>query len=189
MKIKANHILKALAVAAAVASAPAAMAANGEITFSGAVTSTTCTITGGGGATGTNNMTVKLPTVSVSALSNSGDTAGRTPFSINLAGCTAGATKVATSFEAGNTVDQASGQIKLIDDGSGTPVAENVRIRLLNNTQAAIVAGAPQSAQNSQQVDLAGGAATLQYYAEYVATGTAKAGTASSRIQYSLTYE
>ncbi|WP_441602038.1 fimbrial protein [Cupriavidus basilensis] len=171
------------------ASAPAAMAADGEITFSGQVLSTTCTITGGGGATGTSNMTVKLPTVSVSSLGSSGDTAGRTPFSINLSGCTAGSTKVSTYFEAGNTVDQASGQINLIDDGSGKPVAANVRIRLLNNAQNPIVAGAPVGTQNSQTVDLNGGAASLQYYAEYVATGKATAGTADSRIQYSLNYQ
>ncbi|EIF30040.1 P pilus assembly protein, pilin FimA [Burkholderia sp. Ch1-1] len=188
MTFKANHLIKTFAVLSIAAAAHTAMAADGQITFNGQVLATTCTISAGGGATGTNNMTVTLPSVSVAALSSSGNAAGRTPFSINLSGCTGDSTKVAAFFEAGDTVDQSTGQINLVAT-EGATSATNVRIRLLNNAQSPIVAGAPAGQQNSQTVDLNGGSASLQYFAEYVATGKATAGAANSRIQYSLSYQ
>ncbi|WP_330732926.1 fimbrial protein [Burkholderia territorii] len=110
------------------------MAADGEISFNGKVLSTTCTIGAGGGATGNKNMTVKLPSVSASALANSGDVAGRTPFSIQLSGCTGDSTNVSTVFESGDTVDTVSGRLNLVTAGAD-PVATNVQINLLNDSQ------------------------------------------------------
>src|SRR5690606_11398524 len=83
----------------------AANAADGTITFVGQVTDKTCTIATPGGV----NQVVTLPTVSRATLGAAGATAGRTPFSINLTGCSAG--DVATYFEPGATVDFATGRL------------------------------------------------------------------------------
>jgi hypothetical protein len=57
-----------------------AAAADGTITFNGKVTDVTCTITGGGAATGTGDITVQLPTVSASALPAGATAEGIEPF-------------------------------------------------------------------------------------------------------------
>ncbi|MGO4329772.1 fimbrial protein [Cupriavidus sp. 2TAF22] len=180
--MKKNLIASAIATAAcAAAFAPAAHAADGTIEFTGSVVATTCTINGGGGA---NMMTVALPPVSTSALSQPGAVAGRTPFTIKLDGCAGSSTKVATAFEAGSTVNSEG---RLTVDAGG---ASGVDIRLLNASYNPIKAGAAQNDQNSPAVDLVtGGITTLHYYAEYVSTGTVQAGAANSRVQYSLVYQ
>lgn len=188
-KLNMTRFVQGAAAVAIFASMSPVMAADGEIAFNGKVLSTTCTIGAGGGATGDKNMTVKLPSVSVSALSNAGDVAGRTPFSIQLSGCTGEATKVSTVFESGSTVDSASGRLNLVSAGAEDNVASNVQISLLNDAQEQIKAGLASSQQNSQVVALKDGAATLNYYAEYYATGKSTAGSANSRIQYSLDYQ
>ncbi|KVH72287.1 pilus assembly protein FimA [Burkholderia cepacia] len=188
-KLNMTRFVQGAAAVAIFASMSPVMAADGEIAFNGKVLSTTCTIGAGGGATGDKNMTVKLPSVSVSALSNAGEVAGRTPFSIQLSGCTGEATKVSTVFESGGTVDSESGRLNLVSAGAEDTVASNVQISLLNDAQEPIKAGLASSQQNSQVVALKDGAATLNYYAEYYATGKSTAGSANSRIQYSLDYQ
>ncbi|WP_175812895.1 fimbrial protein [Burkholderia contaminans] len=187
-KINTGRVARRAAILAFVAAAAPAMAADGEITFNGKVLSSTCSIGAGGGATGNKNMTVKLPTVSVAALANAGDVAGRTPFSVQLSGCTGDSTKVSTVFEAGDTVDAGSGRLNLVKTGADA-IAKNVQINLLNDSQKPIKAGVAGPQQGSQVVALKGGSATLNYYAEYYATGKAEAGAANSRIQYSLDYQ
>ncbi|WP_081082250.1 fimbrial protein [Burkholderia diffusa] len=188
-KMNIGNIARAAAVLALAAVAAPAMAADGEIAFNGKVLSTTCTIGAGGGATGNKNLTVKLPNVSANSLANVGDVAGRTPFSIQLSGCTGDSTKVSTVFESGSTVDSASGRLNLVSAGEGDTVASNVQISLLNDAQDPIKAGLAGSQQNSQVVELKDGGATLNYFAEYYATGKATAGSANSRVQYSLDYQ
>ncbi|KVT47654.1 fimbrial protein [Burkholderia ubonensis] len=188
-KINLARIVQGAAAVAVFASMSPAMAADGEIAFNGKVLSTTCTISAGGGATGGKNLTVKLPSVSAGALAAAGDVAGRTPFSIQLSGCTGDSTKVSTVFESGSTVDSASGRLNLVSAGADDTVAANVQINLLNESQQPIKAGLAGSQQNSQVVALTDGGATLNYFAEYYATGKATAGSANSRVQYSLDYQ
>lgn len=191
MNFKAIHIAHALAVLTAIAAAPAAMAADangGTITINGAVSANSCTITPGGGASGTSDMTVKLPNVSSSELAANGATAGRTPFSIILSGCSGSSTYVTTFFANGSMVDQATGQLVI---ASGTGAASGIEISLLNNTQAPITVGAPVGTQNSQKVGLnSSGNTELKYFAQYIGTGKpVSPGSVSTQVQYSLTYE
>ncbi|WP_228124636.1 fimbrial protein [Glaciimonas soli] len=188
-KMNIERTILCVTTVAAMAAALPAMAADGEIAFSGKVLATTCTISAGGGAVGGKNMSVKLPSVSVSALADTGVAAGRTPFSIQLSGCTGDSTKVSTVFEAGDTVDMSSGRLMPVSSGDADTVAGNVQINLLNDVQQPIKVGAAGLQQNSQAVALTDGTATLNYYAEYFATGKATAGSANSRIQYSLDYQ
>ena len=107
MKFTRSGVL-ATAIAVAAAMPAVSQAADGTITFTGQITSQTCTISGNGAG---KNLTVTLPTVSTSALATAGTTAGRTPFNIALSNCTPNSGNVSTYFEPGATVDTATGQL------------------------------------------------------------------------------
>ena len=168
-------------VAAAIAIAPAAHAADGTIEFQGVITDTTCAISVNAG---TNNGTVMLPAIGASALPAAGATAGTTPFTITLAGC-AGATlnTAHTHFEMGPAVDVATGRL---NNTSGT--ATGVQIEVLNVAQSPIRLGAAAS-QGDLAVDISSGGATLGYYARYYADAAAVTpGTVVSRVDYTIQY-
>lgn len=173
----------ALIAALSVVGIAQAQAADGTITINGLVTDKTCDIITPAGK----DFTVALPTVSKQTLANSGDVAGRTPFQINLANCSEG--KVATYFEPGATVDFNTGRL-LNQAASG---AKNVDVQLLgsNNQVIPVLAAGSNGAQaNSQWVDVVeGGAADLNYYAEYYATGASTAGKVSTSVQYTIIYQ
>jgi major type 1 subunit fimbrin (pilin) len=173
-----------LAAAAALAvAAPAAFAADGTITINGQVTSQTCTISGNGGS---KDFTVTLPTVAASALATPGATAGRTPFNIALSKCTPNSGNVAVYFEPGATVDTTTGRLV---NTAGTGGAGNVQIGLLNSDNSEIRLGGALATQNSKSVALSGGAATLNYYAQYVATDKATSGNVTTSTLYSIVYQ
>lgn len=157
-------------------------AADGTITINGLVTDKTCDIVTPAGK----DFTVTLPTVSKTTLGTTGSVAGRTPFQINLANCSAG--KVATYFEPGLNVDFSSGRLLNMD----TTGAKNVHVQLLgsNNMFIPVTAvGASGAQNNSQWVTVADGAgADLNYYAEYYATAAASAGLVKSSVQYTIIY-
>ena len=159
-----------------------AFAADGTITINGQVTDNTCTVNTVQGK----DFTVTLPTVSKQVLAVAGDTAGRTPFTINLTGCSVG--KVSTYFEPGATVDFNTGRL---NNASGT--AKNVQVQLLGSNNTAIpvlAAGAGGIQTNSQLVDVSGtGAADLNYYAEYYATGASEAGSVATTVKYTIIYQ
>lgn len=156
-----------------------AHAADGTITFTGNVTAQTCTIAGNGG---TSNFSVALPTVSASSLATAGATAGRTPFNIALSNC-AQSGNVHTFFEQGPTIDTSTGNL-LVNAGG----ASNVEIQLQNSDFSTIALNQPDSTQGSKTVAISSGAATLNYYAQYFATGAANAGAANSSVMYTMSY-
>jgi major type 1 subunit fimbrin (pilin) len=133
---------------------------------------------------------VFLPSVSTSALP-SGQTAGTTAFSIALSGCSSGVTTAAAYFEPGATIDSATGNLK---NSSGT--AANVEVQLLNGAGSSsasafsvINLGNPAATQNSGQYPVSGGAATMNYYAQYIATGAAAgAGSVKTSVTFTLNY-
>jgi len=155
-----------------------AIAADGTITFNGEVTAQTCSVTTPGGA----DFTVNLPTVASSALSAAGETAGRTSFAITLADCPAG--QVATYFEPGATVDSATGRLN--NQGS----AGNVQVQLLGDNSQPIPVLASGTAQSNSQWVAVGSdnSASLDYFAEYYATGAASAGGVTTSIAYTIIY-
>ncbi|MBN3783677.1 type 1 fimbrial protein [Burkholderia sp. Ac-20345] len=180
MSKKALSILMATAGLLAVASS--AQAADGTITITGEITAQTCNISGDGGG---KDFTVTLPNVSTSALATSGATAGRKPFRIALSNCSPNSGNASVYFEPGLTVNATTGQLK-----NATGTATNVEVGLLNKDASIIKLGAVQTQQNSQTVPIAGGAATLDYYAQYVATGGAStAGSVNTSVMYSVSYQ
>lgn len=168
-----------LAASALVLGSVAAHAADGTITINGQVTDQTCKV-----AVDSKDITVTLPTVGVGSLAQKGVTAGRTPFTINLIDCKAGS--VSTFFETGNNVDAATGNLNNI--GS----AKNVQVQLLSDKSVVIplLANATQStATTKATVAQGGGSAALNYYAQYLATGAAEAGTVNTSVQYTINYQ
>ncbi|MCY1227720.1 Major fimbrial subunit SMF-1 [compost metagenome] len=159
-----------------------ALAVDGTITFNGNISATSCTINGNG--TGSKSFTVTLPSVAASTLDTAGARAGRTPFTIAL-DCDDATGAVHTYFEPGPTTDASTGNL-MINTGAGT--ASNVQIGLLNADFTSIKAGFADGVQNSLPVNLSAGAATLSYFAEYVATGKATSGAANSSVMYTIAY-
>lgn len=156
-----------------------AHASDGTITFSGAVTGSTCTVQlNGGSASGT----VTLPTVSTSALTSAGSTAGSTPFTLDVSNCTfsGGLTAVTAYFEAGANVDGTTGRL------TNTGGAGNVQLQLYLGSNYASKVAAGQSSQNTATPLT--GTGQLRYGVEYYATGTATAGSVASTVTYSLIY-
>lgn len=79
--------------------AQAAQADYGQISLDGLVEAPTCQINGGNG-----NLPVSLPAVNAALLASPGQTAGNTPFQLNLSNCSPGVTQVSTYFESGPTI-------------------------------------------------------------------------------------
>ena len=168
-----------LATSAIILGSTAAHAADGQITITGKITDKTCSINAD-----SPDFQVALPTVSTTSLAEAGQTAGRTPFTINLKGCSAG--KVATYFEPGSTTDFNSGRLN-----NATGSAKNVQVQLLgDNNQFIPVLGKTANTQlNSQEVSVEeGGSAALNYYAEYYAQGQTVAGDVSTSVKYTIIY-
>lgn len=175
----------------------AAHASDGTISFTGSVIASTCKINGG-----TNDLTVSLPKASTNQLTAAGATAGRTPFKLTLSGCTtdkkdedgktvipAPVKKVSVAFEPGPNVNLETGRLKL----AGADAAGNVEIGILNDKYEPIKIGAEGFAQGAQIADIdtaegGTGTATLQFAAQYVATGAVTGGSANSFVTYSLIY-
>jgi len=187
------------AVLGFVAFAPQAKAADGTITFNGEVTDTTCTVTGGGAATGSGNITVTLPTVSASALPADGKTAGDTKFALVLGGganCVNGKTAALwVETSATPALDTLTGALTNQAPGG----AGNVQVRLLNPANsmpinlavnAAVTNGASVIAANNQPAaTISNNTATLNYIGQYLAKGgAATAGKVSTYLTYSMQY-
>ncbi|WP_226470683.1 fimbrial protein [Luteimonas panaciterrae] len=169
---------------AALAIAPlTSNAADGTIYFTGSVVSPGCVVTARATPA---EIRVTLPPVATGTLAEAGRTAGRTPFYINLAGCDAGADQVRTYFEPGPTVNLSTNNLTL---EPGPETAGNVELQLLNGDYSRIRLGNPSELQNSQPITITDdGEASLRYYAEYVATGKATAGSANSSVMFTMVY-
>ncbi|EDT42061.1 fimbrial protein [Burkholderia ambifaria] len=178
---RASLAIAAFAAAIAVPGVSQA-APDGTITFKGNISAQTCTVSGNGGG---KDFTVTLPSVSVSTLSAAGQVSGRTPFTIALTNCSTKTGVVHTFFESGPTTNQEIGTLEL----QGADAAKNVQVQLLNADHSPIKAGAEDASQGDKKVSIVDGNATLQYYAQYYATGAAGAGPANTQVMYTMAYE
>ena len=190
-----KRAMAAAGLSAALATPMAGLASDGTITFTGAVTASSCTIQVNGAGTG--DGTVALPTVDTAALSNAAGktSAAGTFFSIGLSACSAVAdigvgpsapTTVQIYFEAGPNVDQATGGL------INTVAGSNVEVKLYNASSATIVGTQimPGTNTNQPSAQATGSAGTQWFYAGYstTANGAATAGAVSTSVTYSLIY-
>lgn len=166
------------------ASASAMAAGTGTVHFEGEITSSTCEV-----VTSDQNKTVTLPTVSTNTLSADNDTAGLTPFTISLENCSVETDQgVSAYFEPGANVDLNTGRLL---NASGD--ATNVQIGLLSGSQEEITIGAIGSndlQDGAEWYNVEGNAATMNYFAQYHATGgAATAGSVSTSVDFTVTYK
>jgi major type 1 subunit fimbrin (pilin) len=202
---KMNNWFKRAALAAGVATAlilpMSSLASDGTITFTGAVTGSSCTINVNGSAA--RDTTIALPTVDTAAITNTGarTTAGGTFFNIVLSGCAAvddygaGAapTNVQIYFEAGPNVDEnTGGLINTLGPGGANSGGSNVEVKLYNASEGTIVGTqiTPGKATVQPPVQTIAGAGTQWFYAGYATqrNGAATAGAVSTSVTYSLIY-
>ncbi|SAL19853.1 fimbrial protein [Caballeronia sordidicola] len=185
-----KSFISTVAVAATLATialaSTGANAADGTITFTGAVTDTTCSIDGKTAGAADKNVT--LPTVTGSTLSAAGATAGTTSptdLTFVLSGCLS-ETKAVARFENGPTIDQTTGYLT----NQAPAGAQNVQVRLLNASRLPInvVTGANNDMAGNGTAIVSGNA-ELKYFAEYYATGKATAGPVNTSVQYTVDYQ
>ncbi|HDX7966127.1 TPA: fimbrial protein [Escherichia coli] len=169
----------------AVASSSATLAYDGIINFTGKVVAQTCSV-----ATGSGSLSVVLPTVSTTTLSADTKTAGLTPFTIQLTGCTVPATsgvdKVNAYFEPNANTDYTTGNLT----NTASSGASNVQIQLLNADGVKVIKlGQAAAAQDVDTVAINDANVTLRYNARYYATGQATAGNVSATVNYTIAYQ
>ncbi|ENA4571239.1 F17A fimbrial adhesin [Escherichia coli] len=169
----------------AAASSSATLAYDGTINFTGKVVAQTCSV-----ATGSGSLSVVLPTVSTTTLSADTKTAGLTPFTIQLTGCTvpatSGADKVNAYFEPNANTDYTTGNLT----NTASSGASNVQIQLLNaDGVTPIKLGQDATGQNVTAVQIDNAAMKLRYNAQYYATAQATAGDVSATVNYTIVYQ
>ncbi|QQZ35127.1 fimbrial protein [Pseudomonas sp. SK2] len=170
----------AMLVAATITSA--AMAAEGTINFNGELKAETCQVSVNGGG----NSTVTLPTLATSELDGAGKVAGLTAFNIKLNNCSASLKTAAAFFQAGGTVDPASGNLR----NSGT--ATKVQLQLVDATNGKpIKAGSGEQLTSTSRIALnnQSQSADLPYAVQYIAEAATGPGTVVSSVTYNIDYK
>src|ERR1700676_1778885 len=160
MKSFISTIAAAATLATIALGSTSANAADGTITFIGAVTDTTCSIDAK--AVGAADKDVTLPTVTSSTLGSKASTAGTTAatdLTFALSGCST-ETKAVARFENGPTIDQTTGflanQAPPGPLGNRGPAgAQNVQVRLLNASHM------PINVVTGENNDMAGNGAAI----------------------------
>jgi major type 1 subunit fimbrin (pilin) len=187
--MKQRIISTVLAVVGMAVFTMSAHAADGTITINGTVTDTTCSINGTASGTPA-DVSVTLPAVPAGSLASAGAVAGTSnagDIQFAISGCTGTATKAVAHFENGPTVDQGSGY--LVNQASASP-AKNVEVRLLNAALQPInITTGENNTLASNGATISGGDATLNYFAQYYATGAAQAGNVNTSVQYTMQYQ
>jgi len=155
--------------------------ANNTITFQGEVSDQTCEVAVNGAS---GNQTVLLPTVSAAALATGGATAGETPFTISVSGCTASAsvTAIGTDFVGSNVTSSG--------DLGNTGSATNVALQLLNTVGGPVVNLTSGARVSGLSLAANATGASHDFAVRYVAEGTgATAGSVISSVQYAVSYQ
>lgn len=178
-----KHLLSAALIAGLgiAAFAPrAALATDGTITFNGKVTAATCTATAGTGNA------VTLPTVSTTALSGVGKTAGSTLFNIVLSGCSGTMANVAANFEAGAGVNAAG---RIANTGAAATAATGIDLQLTDVTGTVINIGSSSPSPAVPFTGATGTTVSIPFYVRYYATAaTPGAGNVKGTVDYSIVY-
>ena len=147
------------------------------ITFQGTIDSNTCAVNVGGTA----SPTITLPTVGVASLDSVGKTAGATPFTINISGCSTTADDIAVRFSAHNP------------DGANlgiTPAstATGVSVQLLSGSAGSSPIVFNTGIATSATSTTSGGSATYNLTAQYYAKAGATAGSVTAVTDYEVIY-
>lgn len=130
------------------------------------------------------NVPVTLPAVSTSQLSSTGATGGMTSVQLNLTGCPA-STPVSISFSGtAATISGTPSTTVLASSGS----AQNVGVQLLGNGGSPTPVDITGGMKTALGTTSSAGSLSINYYAQYYATGAAGPGTVNATAVYTLTY-
>lgn len=173
----ASMALIALGSVYAQTTPPAApIISSGTINFLGQISATTCTV-----KAGDRNKTVSMATVAPATFTTAVQTAGQTPFSITLEGCTAGAAG-ATSAVVG------FGGIN--NEGRFTTSGTATGVDIVINAAAGTALTRQGSELRSASTTLTAGTNTFDFSAAYTANGgTIGAGTANAAATFQIIYQ
>lgn len=155
-------------------------ASSNTITFKGQVSAQTCAVSVNGNAAAP---IILMPTVGEGALTAVGSTAGETPFTIQVSGCTAPASNLAikTAF-LGSNVSSAG---NLVNAGT----AKNVQVQLLTAPGGSAVALNGITSVPGLTLTSGTTSASHDFAVRYISEqGAATAGTVSATAQYALDY-
>jgi major type 1 subunit fimbrin (pilin) len=185
-----------------------AQPSNGTATlnFSGALTAVTCTVS----LASNSGFTTTLPTIPASQFTASGQTNGKTPFAVQVTGCSGNnsngvaITSAVPYFDVSSpNIDQATGNLKNTFSASGgTTAATNVELQLVDaGTSGQVLLNQPwaggagstlPTATQGQKVTpqtLSGGAATFNFYVQYIATSASPTvGSVTSSVPLIMQY-
>ena len=168
----------------------------GLITFDGAVTDTTCTITTNNGVDA-NNVTISLPVVKKSDVEGTtiDKGVGEKEFELKLTNCPDGQATASATFTSQQFADLTNGTLK--SDPTVAGHANNVNLALYNNASAdktRINIGL--AGNNTQAADTSTGEGTLSYRVAYVpsadwakGTNDITAGSVNSNVTFTMTYQ
>ncbi|WP_161969179.1 fimbrial protein [Entomohabitans teleogrylli] len=187
MMMKKNKMVILVAAGLGISFIHSAVAADGAVNFSGAITETTCKISvNGEGASGA---VVSLPQVDSDRLYTVGATVGDTQFLISLTDCSGAASEAYAFFEGNSAyVDETTGRLWGGDGLNNT--AGNVQIELLSNRPAPIFVGdqASQAADGYSRMVIDSGSDFAAYTARYYANGPVTPGWVRGFVTYSIVY-
>ena len=168
----------------------------GLITFDGAVTDTTCTITTNNGVDA-NNVTISLPVVKKSDVEGTtiDKGVGEKEFELKLSSCPDGLSTATATFTSQQFADLTNGTLK--SDTTVAGHANNVNLAIYNNASAdktRINIGL--AGNNTQAADINTGEGTLSYRVAYVpsadwvkGTTDISSGSVSSNVTFTMTYQ
>lgn len=186
--------LLAAAVSVMALGSVSAMAADaGLITFDGAVTDGTCTITTNNGVDA-NNVTITLPVVKAKDVQDTTiDTGvGEKIFGLHLSGCPSTVTQASATFTSMQFANVANGTLNA--DTTQPGYAKNVSLALYNASTSSsdrIMIGQPANNTQIAPIDETTGTGDLTYRVAYVptsTTGTVSGGSVSSNVTFTMSY-
>jgi major type 1 subunit fimbrin (pilin) len=174
-RIAARSVAGTVATALALAAGDVmAQSPTVTISFTGYYNSVSCTVQGG-------NLNVTLPTISTTALSSAGATAGATEFNIPVL-CESDVNSLVAYFQQGPTTD-ADGNLN-VENPTDPKSATRVQIQLTNGDGSPIRVG---DVSTVKPVSVKGSAVTsIPFFARYYATGQASAGTVNTYVTFVL---
>ena len=179
--------IKTLGLVTLIACPLFSFASDGDITFTGLVTSSACSLSGFNGGTTTTGETMALPTVTPSSFSASNGYAGMTDFTVDLKDCDITTFKNAQVAFSGSP-DSLDNEI--LKNNASTSPASGVGVAILENDGTTLIdlnGGAP-----SQKQQLSEGKTSLKFKVAYksnASTPAVTAGNVSAKTFIDITYQ
>lgn len=180
-----NKLVLSISSVLALGAATSAQAQTGLITFNGEVTAVTCEVTFPGASGTPGNPTIILPKVGATSLATAGQTAGKTPITLQVGTALAPCTAASVALELNNNRSALVNAAGRLENTLTAGEAKFVSIGLRDGDDKAINLSTPWSSARFTPVS---GVASIPFAAEYNAEGIAEPGLVSSNVQYTIDY-